>query len=170
MHHKANQVVIENKPAENVVKEIHDLEKISFTPEFQWSENDIRETIQTPSAVVIVSYDENGNVAGYLLAMDLSEEIDDLKEADPEIEDIPGALYLNNIVVRPDMRGKGIFSRMVQKLLQEFPNRTIALHASAANNSSAGMQKNGACFIRRIANWYGHGEPFDYLIFNPVNK
>lgn len=164
---KANQIVLEKQLGEKLIHEIALLESEVFHKSLAWEESELRSVLSMPSAVSVIAYDETGRVGGYLLSVDLKEEIKELKEADTEIQDIPNALYLNNIVVRPDMRGKGIFSRMVQKFLNAFPDRTIALHASTANNSSVGMQKNGARFIRRIENWYGSGEPFDYLIFDP---
>jgi len=164
---KANQVVIEKIIGENLIHEIATLESEVFHKSLAWEEEELRSILSIPSAVSVIAYDENERVAGYLLAVDLSEEIEELKQTDPEIAEIPNALYLNNIVVRPDMRGKGIFSRMVQTFLNAFSDRTITLHASTANSSSVGMQKNGARFVRRIENWYGSGEPFDYLLFEP---
>jgi hypothetical protein len=46
----------------------------------------------------------------------------------------------------------------------------VALHASTANASSAGFQKYGAKFVRQVENWYGTGETFDYLLFEPTKQ
>ncbi len=164
---KANQIILEKELEENLIHEIAVLESEVFHKSLAWEESELRHILGMSDTISVIAYDENARIAGYLLAVNLSDEIEELKEADPEILEIPNALYLNNIVVRPDTRGKGIFSLMVQKFLNAVPDKTIALHASTANSSSVGMQKNGARFVRRIENWYGSGEPFDYLIFDP---
>jgi GNAT superfamily N-acetyltransferase len=165
---KANQTVIEKNITEEIIREIMATESGVFHDSLAWEEDELRRSLFEPSAVTVIAYDEDGRIAGYLMAMDFSQEIDELRaDADPEIEDISDALYINNIVIRPDAQGKGYFGKLVKKILETFPERAISLHASTANNCSAGMQKYGARFIRRVEDWYGSGEPFDYLIFEP---
>lgn len=168
---KANQTVVEKKVSEETIREIIAMESGVFHDALVWEEDELRRSLFEPSAATVIAYDEDSRIAGYLMAMDFSREIDELRaDADPEIEDIPRALYINNIVIRPDAQGKGYFGKLVKKFLETFPNRAISLHASTANNCSAGMQKYGARFIRRVEDWYGTGEPFDYLVFEQKNK
>ncbi|MCK9352177.1 MAG: GNAT family N-acetyltransferase [Candidatus Paceibacterota bacterium] len=164
---KANQTIIEKDISEDLIKEIAKMESEVFHESLAWEEQEMHKALHHPSAINILSYDEEERIAGYLMTIDLAEEIDELREADPDIEQIPGALYLNNVVVRPDMQGKGYFGKLLKKFLETFPDRTVVLHANTKNNSSVGFQKYGAKFIRKIDNWYGTGEPFDYLMFEP---
>ena len=166
---KANQIIIEKEISEELVKEIGKMERENFHEVFHICHEELREVLHEPSAINIIAYDENERIAGYLLAIDFSEEFDDLqKDADPLIEDIPGALYLHSIVVRSDMRGKGIFGKLIKKFRETYPDKIVGLHAHTGNASSVGFQKYGAKFIRRVENWYGTGEAFDYLIFYPA--
>jgi GNAT superfamily N-acetyltransferase len=166
---KANQIIIEKDITEDLVYEIGKMERDNFHEVFHICHEEMWETLVQPSAINIISYDEKEHVAGYLLAVDFSEEFEDLRgDADPLIEDIPGALYLHSIVVRHDMRGKGIFGKLIQTFREHCPDKIIALHANANNASSAGFQKYGARSVRRVENWYGTGEPYDYLIFEPT--
>ncbi len=168
---KANQIIIEKEVTDDLVREIVKMERENFDEVYHIDHEEMREALEEPSAVTIIAYDENGNIGGYVLSIDFSEEYEDLKNGeDPDIENIEGALYMHSIVVRNDLRGKGYFGKLIKKLREAFPEKPIGLHASTANASSAGMQKYGARFVRRIDNWYGNGEPFDYLIFDPIEK
>jgi len=167
---KSNQILIEKDITEDLVREIAIMERENFHEVFHICHEELRDTLHEPSAINVIAYDENEHIAGYLLAMDFSEEFEDLKSADPGIEDIPGAIYLHSIVVRQDMRGKGVFGKLIKTFRDYCPDKTVALHASTKNASSAGFQKYGARFIRTVENWYGTGEAFDYLIFDSNNS
>jgi GNAT superfamily N-acetyltransferase len=165
---KPNHTEIVEEITEDLICEITALEHSLFHESFHTSEAEIHEAMHEPSAITVAAYDDEGKLAGYLLAIDLKEEADDLRESvDPKVEDIPGALYIHSIGIRQDMQGKGYFSKLVKKYLEQYPDKTTALHASTANSCSAGMQKYGARFIHRVENWYDTGEPYDYLLFEP---
>lgn len=145
------------------------MERENFHELLQLPEEDLRKSLLRHGAVATIAYDEKGEVAGSLLASLFVDEIEELKnEADPDIEDIPGALHIYSIAVRADLRGKGYFSKLIKKFREEHPGKHITAHANTVNNCSIGMQKHGARFVRRIDNWYGTKEPFDYLIFDPL--
>jgi GNAT superfamily N-acetyltransferase len=168
---KANQIIIEKDITEDIVREIRQMEIDNFHEVFHLCHEDMRDTLLEPSAINIIAYDDNEHIAGYLLVVDFSVEYDDLRnDADPLIEDIPDALYLHSIVVRHDMRGKGLFGKLIKLFRETYPDKIVALHASTSNASSAGFQKYGAKFIRTVENWYGTGEAFDYLLFEKKEK
>jgi GNAT superfamily N-acetyltransferase len=165
---KANQIIMEKDITEDLVHEIGNMERENFHEVFHICHEEMRDTLIQPSAINIIAYDEEEHIAGYLLVVDFSEEYDDLRnDADPLIENIPDALYLHSIVVRHDMRGKGIFGKLIKTFREKYPDKIVALHAHANNPSSVGFQKYGAKFIRRVENWYGTGEAYDYLLFYP---
>ncbi|MFA5831395.1 MAG: GNAT family N-acetyltransferase [Candidatus Paceibacterota bacterium] len=117
--------------------------------------------------VAVVAYCPEGKVAGYIFSVPHHDAHERLKEADPRMEDIPSALYIESIAIRSDLQGRGYFGKLMKKFLEETGGRTITMHARVCNNCSVGMQKHGAAHVHSVENWFDSGERFDYLIISP---
>lgn len=126
------------------------------------------EALADESNLNIVLQDELGAVIGYLLAIPQSRACEELRPWDPAMQDDPERLYLEMIQVLPEQRGKNHAFRLFQAVCAEAEKRGIfrlSMHARTITGLNDYLRRLFAeiRFLRRLENWYGSGEPFDYL-------
>jgi ribosomal protein S18 acetylase RimI-like enzyme len=116
----------------------------------------------------LVMQDRAGTVIGYLLAIPQSLAVEELRPWDPEMRDDPDRMYLEMIQVLPAQRGRNHALRLFQAVCTEAEKRNIfklAMHARTVTGLNDYLHRIFADIrcLRRLENWYGSGEPFDYL-------
>jgi ribosomal protein S18 acetylase RimI-like enzyme len=116
----------------------------------------------------ILMRDGTGTVIGYLLGIPQSQVFEELRRWDPRMRDDPERLYLDIIQVSPEQRGKSHALRLFQAVCAEAERRgyfKLSMHARTTNGINLYLQRIFAeiRFLRRIENWFGFGEPFDYM-------
>lgn len=167
MIEKANTIERIGGLDEGLLRQIVEMENKLFPERLRTSEEKIKATFEMPGTVNIIAYCDKGKVAGYISSVLHNDALSWLKDLDPELEDMPGALYLDSIAIRHDLQGKGYFSKLLNAFLKYTEGRPVTMHARIINNCSLGMQKHGARFVRNVDDWCGSGEPFDFLILFP---
>jgi|GEM_PF-6218440 len=160
-----NIEVMNDLPPE-VAEQIIGMEEMLFPEALRWDEEEFRNTLNS-STPKVVAYDENGNVIGYIISEKHNDILDELRKADPDIEEISDAVHLASIGIHPEHQGKGYFSKLMKKFLEHVGSRHVTAHARSANNSSIGFQKHGGVVVHSVPDWYGSGETFDYIIIPP---
>jgi hypothetical protein len=118
--------------------------------------------------VNIVMRDQTGTLNGYLLGIPQSLVFDELHPWDPAMQDDPERLYLEMIQALPAPRGSNRALRLFQEMCAEAEKRNFfkfSMHARTATGFNEYLHRIFADirFLRRLENWYGFGEPFDYL-------
>jgi ribosomal protein S18 acetylase RimI-like enzyme len=116
----------------------------------------------------IVMHDQAGTVIGYLLGIPQSQTFEELRAWDPAMQDDPERMYLEMIQVLPGQRGSKRGLCLIQAACAEAEKRNIfrlSMHARTTTGWNQYLHRIFAeiRFLRRIENWYGFGEPFDYL-------
>lgn len=160
---KDTVVRVEKLPDE-VFAELVKMEEELFPEHLRADEEEIRELFEDPENVHIIAFDPEGRVAGYILSEKHNKVREELKDADPNMEEIGDALYLSSIAIKSEHQGKGYFSKLMKKFLEHRGGKPVSMHSRTSNESHKKMQKYGATSIRSIEDWHGSGEPFDYLI------
>jgi ribosomal protein S18 acetylase RimI-like enzyme len=161
-----DNVEVLNELPDDVLEQIVGMEGELFPEALRWNEDEFRTTLSSPTPKV-VAYDENGRVIGYIISQKHNDAYGELKEDDPDMEDIPDAVYLSSIGIHPEHQGKGYFSKLVKKFIDAVGGKHVTAHARVVNNCSLGLQKHGAKFMHSVDDWSGSGETFDYLIIPP---
>jgi ribosomal protein S18 acetylase RimI-like enzyme len=149
-------------------RQIMDMERELF-PEALWDCENYEQKMEG-GKITIIAYAPDGKVAGYIFAVPHGEAYDDLKEVDSRMSPMQNAIYLESIAIRSEYQGRGYFSKLVKKLIEEVSGRPITMHARVSNNCSVGMQKQGAVLDHSVENWFDSGERFDYLIIPGTKK
>jgi ribosomal protein S18 acetylase RimI-like enzyme len=126
------------------------------------------EALANERNVNIVMRDQVGTLIGYLLGIPQSFVFDELRLWDPAMQDDPERLYLEMIQVLPGQRGSKLGLRLIQKACAEAEKRNIfnlSMHARTTTGWNGYLHRIFAeiHFLRRIENWFGFSEPFDYL-------
>jgi ribosomal protein S18 acetylase RimI-like enzyme len=116
----------------------------------------------------IVMQDQSGAIIGYLLAIPQSLVVEELRPWDPDLRDDPDRMYLEMIQIHPERRGRNHALRLFQAVCTEAEKRNIyklSMHARTVTGLNDYLHRIFAeiRFLRRLENWYGSGEPFDYL-------
>lgn len=173
--HKQNQAEkispvaeILNSPDEEEVKNIKAIDTVVFPPEMMISEEIVDAFLNNPKSAISVLRMPDGSIAGYIVADPLEEAYADLKEHDPEMELISNAAYIESMAILPGYRSSRNMRTLYDRFLQSAKNKgykTLIMHARTTTGLSDFLQRRaGAKLKRRIKNWYGYGEDFDYLV------
>lgn len=123
----------------------------------------------------IVMENEKGTVIGHLLGIPLNKTFEELRRWDPDMRDDPESLYLDMIQVAPEHRGANLGLHLIRALCKEAERRGIgklSMHARTTTGWSKHLHRifTEVQVLRRVENWYGFGEPFDYLEAMPTVK
>lgn len=118
--------------------------------------------------VNIVMRDQAGTLIGYLLGIPQSLVFEELRQWDPAMQDDPDRLYLEMIQALPAPRGSNRALPLFQAMGAEAEKRNffkVSMHARTVTGFNEYLHRIFADirFLRRLENWYGFGEPFDYL-------
>ena len=161
------QIEILNRLNSEILRQIVSVEQASFPEQMQSDENDLRQTLENSKGVQIILRGANREIVGYLSSMPQKDAFEELKEYDKEMRPEDKALYVESIAIKPAARDVRSFLRLGKAFFQEAKRRgfkKITMHARIAENLSAVLQKRyGAKALRKIGNWHGFNEPFDYL-------
>lgn len=155
---------------EKLVAELVNLHHQSFPPHMKCADPTgyFTEALGEASNLNIVMRGRDGTVIGYLRAFPHNDVVEELRPWDPDLEEDPDRLYLDIIMILPGQRGKGHAFRLFQAVCGEAEKRgffKLSMHARTSNDLNTFLHRIFAeiRFLRRIDNWYGSGEPFDYL-------
>jgi len=170
---KTNEIKTETKVdvihgySNEILKEILDVEKQSFPKEIQSSAEDLKEILENSDGIHLLAKDVAGKVVGALLSLRQSQEYEDLKKYDPDFINDETALYVESVAIKPNFRSLEVANKLLKTLIEQAEKKQykkITMHTRVSNGLSDILQKRcGANFKKRIENWYGFGEPFDYL-------
>lgn len=147
-----------------------ELHRKAFPPRLQCADPALyfAEALADERNLNILMEDQAGTVIGYLLGIPQSQVFEELRQWDPQMRDDPERLYLDIIQVSPEQRGKNHALRLFQAVCAEAERRRffkLSMHARTANGINLYLQRIFAEIrsLRRIENWFGFGEPFDYM-------
>lgn len=144
-----------------------EVESSTFPDEMAVDAEEIEEVLSNPRGVHILIKDADGHDIGYLSTVPHSENLAGLQEWDPEIIDIPDALYIESIATIPNERSPRNFIETFKKLFDEARAKgykKITMHARQRRGFSKAIQELfGAKLIKHYDDWCEFGEPFDYL-------
>ncbi|MEI7480144.1 MAG: hypothetical protein WCJ59_00780 [bacterium] len=148
--------------------EIKTLDDSMMPEQMQYDLKDLRESFESANGVYILVRNNLGKIVGYLSSLPKNEEYDGLVEFDPEFAKNNSSLYIESILIKGgDLT---ILKKVFSTLTTEAKNKgytNISMHTRVSQGLSDILQKRyGVKFFRRIENWYGFGEPFDYLEFD----
>lgn len=119
-----SDVIIE-KMSEEHIPSLVELEKICFS--VPWTENGFAEELENDFARFFVA-ELNGGIAGYIGS-----------------HNILGEVYITNVAVFPDYRGKGIAKKLIKKILDlsyEEKADFVTLEVRKSNVSAINLYKN----------------------------
>lgn len=153
--------------SEEILGQVLDIERESFPEEIQSSPENLKEILENSDGIHLLARDKDEKVVGALLSLRQSQEYEFLKDYDPDFANDENSLYVESIAIKPKSRSievaNGLFKTLVEQA-KERHFKKITMHARVSNGLSDVLQKRcGAKFFKRIENWYGFGEPFDYL-------
>jgi hypothetical protein len=125
--------------------------------------------------LAIVLRNQEEKVIGYIVAIPQTNVYKDLKEYDPAMEDDPARFYVETIQTLPGQRQTFGVMRLLYGMCEEGERRgfnKFSMHARKLNGLSDMILKVSvtARRLRTIENWYGYGEPFDYIELTYVGK
>jgi ribosomal protein S18 acetylase RimI-like enzyme len=147
------------------VAEVKKLDDEVIPEQMRYDIEDLKSCFEVEAGVHIAVRDQEGKLAGYLTSVPHNDEFDHLHEADPEFVKDDSALYIESVVMKNGDFKTGL--TLMNTLLEEAKNKgynKITMHTRVSEGLSSALQKRyGAKFFRRIEDWYGFGEPFDYL-------
>lgn len=117
--------VIIKKMSEEHIPSLVELEKICFS--VPWTENGFAEELENDFARFFVA-ESNGEIAGYIGS-----------------HNILGEVYITNVAVFPDYRGKGIAKKLIKKIVDlsyEEKADFVTLEVRKSNVSAINLYKN----------------------------
>ena len=155
------------KVDEETLKQIFQLEKDCFPEQMQSDDKELRELIEDPELIKYIVRDANDRIFSYLVAVPMVKEYEWLKDYDKEFSPDEKSLYLESIAIRPDIKPEKVLPDFLGALFKKAKNEKfnkLVMHARVNNEFSKKLQEfYAAKFFRRLENWHGFGEPFDYL-------
>lgn len=154
----------------DLVATLTQMHRRAFPPHMQFADAPgyFEEALADGRNLNILLQDQDGVTIGYLLAIPQSLVFEELRQWDPEMRDDPERLYLEMIQILPGQKGGNRSLFLHQKLCMEAEKRNffkLSMHARTTTGWSEHLRRIFAeiRFLRRIENWYGFCEPFDYL-------
>ncbi len=152
---------------DGTLKQISEVEKSCFPEQIAEDEEELREVLENPEGIHLKIKDEEGKIFGYISSLRQDQEFDLLKKHDLNLKKEDGVLYVHSFDIVPGKRSLRTFNRAWNALKEEAVKeeyKKLIMYARTSNGLSRVFQKRyGAEFFRRIENWRGLGEPFDYL-------
>jgi ribosomal protein S18 acetylase RimI-like enzyme len=142
-----------------------EFERDEFPLELQEDPQDLRQMIQSPTAIVVGAYDARASLDGYV-ASDRLEQFGEVPGVTADLhwgrED---SYYIASVVVAGELRHRGVATRLVRRCLA-----LIAEHgyhrATAHMAVGAAVKLDPAAHILSThPNWYGTGRVFEYVEF-----
>jgi hypothetical protein len=147
------------------LEEIQKLDDLVMPEDMRYEAGDLKECFESKEGIHILVKNNKDEIIGYLTSLPKDLEYEFLHEKDPEFTKDSNSMYVESVLIKS---GDFLTARKVFKLfVNEAINRgykNISMHTRVSEGLSDVLQKRfGAKFFRRIENWYGYGEPFDYL-------
>lgn len=153
-----------------LVAALTQMHRRTFPPQMQFADAPgyFEEALADGRNLNILLQDQDGAAIGYLLGIPQSHVFEELRRWDPQMRDDPERVYLDIIQVLPEQRGRNHAWHLFQALCAEAERRGVfklSMHARTATGLNAYLHRIFAevRFLRRLENWYGFCEPFDYL-------
>ncbi len=172
---KSYRIEIVEKLDEKTFSEIFAVEQGAFPEELQLDEEDIRSVLENPKTITVVLKDQTGIVKGFFSGAPNSEFYEEFLEENPEepgtetdqlFENSDSKLYIFDMAILEESRGKGGYSSMINAMINHAREKgftALTMHARKSEPVTEMMQKRyGARLVRTVDKWLG-GEPFDYL-------
>jgi len=154
------EIEIIKKPDQRILQVLEEIEKKCFPSELQESAEEIKEHFKTKGIQLIVKEDDK--IVGYLTSLP-AKEIDFAKK-EHQTKD---TLWIWSVDILPEKRGLKIAKMLYDKLIEEAKKRKyrklVGVVRVNQHLSDVLQKRMGWKFIERYENWYGSGEPFDYL-------
>jgi hypothetical protein len=160
-----------------LVKELRELEQQAFPPEMRFAEGEAYyiDCLRDRANINIVMRNTEGKIIGYVVAIPQRNVYEDLEKHDPAMVDDPERFYVETIQTLPGQRQAFGVMRLLYGMCEEGERRgfnKFSMHARKLNGLSDMILKVSitARRLRTIENWYGYGEPFDYIELTYVGK
>lgn len=138
----------------------------SIMPEaMQYEREDLRSCFESEKGIHVLIKNSEGKIVGYLTSLPKDEEYADLHTEDPDFTKDESSLYVESIVIKDGdfATARSVLNAFMGKVVEK-GYKNVSMHVRVSQGLSDILQKRyGAKFYRRIENWYGFGEPFDYL-------
>lgn len=154
----------------DLVAALVELHRQAFPPQMQTPDPKgyFTEALGEVRNLNIVMRDHSGAVIGYLLGIPQSLIYEELRQWDPAMQNDPERIYLEMIQAQPAPPGSNRARPLFQALCAEAEKRNIfklSMHARTVTGLNRYLHRLfvNIRFLRRLENWYGFGEPFDYL-------
>ena len=153
---------------EKAAREIYAVSQAAYEPAMakQYDVDYFREQILNPESINIVARDEDGVIYAHLLAVPYMEAYKELCQYDTVMHmDLENEImYVESIA---SIGHNSILKHLVNELLREahrLGKKEIAMHIRKSTGlSDIIMTYYPVECIRILYNWFGYGEPFDYL-------
>lgn len=153
-----------------LVGQLVDLQRQAFPPRMQIDgpERYYAEGLSDPANINLVMSAADGKVTGYMLAIPQSRVFEELRPWDPAMQEGPGQMYVDMVQTLSGRRQFDGFLRLARAMCAECDRRGVSrlsMHVRASTGLSRVIQRilaESRC-LRRLENWYGFGEPFDYI-------
>lgn len=153
-----------------LVAQLIALQQSAFPPQMQFKDPEAyyREALTDRRNINLVLRNDRREVTGFLCALPLASVLTELHPWDPELQDAPGILYVDIIQTLPGQRQYSGFMGLVAGICREATGRDyrrIAMHVRASNGLNRLTMKlfTKSWCLRRLDNWFGSGESFDYI-------
>ena len=149
-----------------VKKHVLEIERESFAPSIQESEDDLMETVSSPSSISLVAFVAERTLVGYAMGDELE-----------CFGDIPGTrsdphygrrdtIYVSSVAVHSEWRGLGIgvqFEREIIRLAHVAGYSRVTAHIRTSANLANQLTRKA---MGTFSNWYGTGISFDYVVLD----
>lgn len=129
-----------------------------------------REKLRDPESINVIYQGEGGEVGAYILAVPHEVSVADplIRVFDPQFQshDIR-FYYIDAIESDPKKNHGSVMIKLINTMVREANRRGVknfSMHTRKLSGlSTVIMHVYPAKLIRTVENWYGFGEPFDYL-------
>lgn len=151
---------------EKTLAQIVEVESKSFPKVMRSKPKELKEILKS-EGIHFFARDAKNSIIGYLSSLRQSEEYDELVKDDPEFLNDPENLYVESIAVVPGRRREKTATHFLRLLIEQAAAlgfKKVTMHARIESKFSDLVQNEFEVQpLRRIENWHGFGEPFDYL-------
>lgn len=160
-------------PTEEEIQEIISLDNEIFPPEMWVDASELKETLES-AGVQTVLKGEGGKIVGYIISLPHNQAYPNLIELDPELKQEEQALYIESMGIIPKHRSLKNFLTLLHGFndqARQVGFQKITGHFRVSQGLSSVLEKRfGGKKFRRIEDWAGFGEPFDYIEINLNNN
>lgn len=173
IHQTSIDIVTSADP--QLVSQLIELQQKAFPPQMQDQDPEryYREALSDKRNLNVILRSPQGSLRGYLLGMPQPVVVEELRQWDPQMHGDPSAVYVDIIQVHPDCRGNGGFLRLVTGLCREAGRRghqRLNMHVRTRYGLHLAVRRMfpDSRSLRRIENWWGSGESFEYIEASPT--